>query len=346
MTYLVVLLMFLILLIFTQKFKSKIIKLIPFIFIGIVSGIRYDVGVDYHNYVEIYDLIINGVYQYTEIGYNSLVLFIHLLNGNQQLVFFITALLTNVFIGLFILYFSNAVILSSILYYTFSFFYLLSFNAVRQYLAISIFGLSLIYLSKDKRLKSILILLLASLFHKSVIFLIPILFILKRDINFKKYILLYIIFIVSLFFVDDLIVYTGYDYLLTYKNQDINSFVYLFIIVNFLILINKNKIKKKFPKNGFIFINLAYFSTMTISGIFFTDRISNTVFFRMNYYFLITYLILVGYIKKIIKNKYAKILYFLLVFYFLIFYFTKTVFLNGEIYNIIPYEINIHFFGN
>ncbi|MDZ7672412.1 MAG: EpsG family protein [Halanaerobiales bacterium] len=88
----------------------------------------------------------NGVYQYTEIGYNFFMLFVHLFNGNQQLVFFVTALLTNVFIGFFILYFSNEIILSSILYYTFSFFLIDLALTVCQYLAISIFALSLIYL--------------------------------------------------------------------------------------------------------------------------------------------------------------------------------------------------------
>lgn len=230
------------------------------------------------------------------------------------------------------------------MYYLFSFYYLTTFNVIRQYLAISLIAISLIFIYKNKFILSVITILIAFSFHESVIILVPLLFFIKRNFTYKQYFVIVILFIGITFLIDNLIIYTKYSYFLNYEGRGINNFIYVFLFINIIILYNKNKLLCVNKRKSVIFVNLAFYSILIIIPIFYIKSVSQVIFFRINYYFFITYLILVGDFKSLLKGKKSKMLFSVCVLFFLIFYFTRTVILNGEAYNLIPYKFNFNLF--
>jgi hypothetical protein len=331
---------------FTVSFSSnKVVKLLPFIFIALFSGFRYEVGVDYSSYVRIFNLIVQGFDLYTEVGYEFLVNFVDYFNGTQQLVFLVLAIVTNVFIGIYIIHFSKFYFLSSVMYFCFPPFFLSTFNQIRQYFAISLFAISLIYLKDKKLINYSFIIILAALFHKSILVLFPLYFFINRKYSYKNYLLLSIGFVFSMSILEKIIKMTPYAIYLNFADKKTSITIYIFLIISLIIILFKDKIENKF-KDSFIFINLSFISFLLILVTLITKDIPNMVFLRFNNYFLISYLVLIGFFYKLLKTKYQKKVYFLIVIFILILYFINNIVIEGEIYQLIPYKININLIGN
>lgn len=322
--------------------NNNFVKIIPFIFIGIFSGVRYKVGVDYLSYIRINNIINQGINTYTEPGYEFLVRTISLFNGNYQLVFLIIALFTNILAGIFIIKFSKSYFLSSLMYFCFPLYYLSTFNQIRQYLAIYLFSLSLIFIIEKKFYKFTIIVMFAFLFHRSVIFLIPLYFFLNKKYSNKNYLFMFIGYLISIEIFIKLVSLTRYSRYLEFTSEEISITLYVFLLINLLILFSRKYI------GGFdyshIFINLAFISSLLIVSTLIIKDIPNFIFLRMNNYFMITYLILVGYFLKILTGKYQQYLYTMVGTYFFVSYFVYTLVSKGELYKLIPYQYNFNFF--
>lgn len=139
-----------------------------FIAMALFSGLRYEVGVDYQNYVNIFYYVSDNLTIKTEPGYQLLIKFAALLGGTPQLVFLIAACITCYFICKFIESECENKSLSTIIYMCLGPLYFSSFNTVRESMAIAIFLYSLRYLEEYKW-KCILYMLFASLFHYSAL---------------------------------------------------------------------------------------------------------------------------------------------------------------------------------
>lgn len=184
MTIYIIILLFLIVLYGLSTFnqiKSKNLLYIGIFFLIIIASNKsYYVGTDSYNYYDYFmyvksysnDRIFSGL-QRGWFYFNYLIYTI----SNYSCFLFICYSLSLCGIGYYINKLSKINLLSLLIY--FLFFYLASLNVMRQYIAIGIFAMSLVYLKKREIRKYILLIIIASLFHYSALLMIPLIWIEK-----------------------------------------------------------------------------------------------------------------------------------------------------------------------
>ena len=145
-----------------------------FLVLAGTAALRIDVGNDYGNYVNIFHEIYVGGYVVTEPGFNWLVRFLFLLSGgeNYLLVFGLFAVVTAV-IFLKAMYDQSVDFTLSFALFMLLGLYFRTFNTVRYYFVLAVTLYSLRYVLKREYSKFVLLILLAALFHKSVLVVIP-----------------------------------------------------------------------------------------------------------------------------------------------------------------------------
>lgn len=162
------------------KLRNRILMCGVFLLLFAVAGCRVNVGNDYVRYEEFFRLMMiegsDGVP--TEIGFNLLVKGIQYIFGTDVnlLIFAVFAV---VIIALFLkgIYdLSVDFAFSFLLFMTFGY-YFNSLNTIRYYMALAMAVISMKYVLKKEYGKFVLIVLLASTFHRSVLLVIPVYFI-------------------------------------------------------------------------------------------------------------------------------------------------------------------------
>lgn len=145
-----------------------------FLVLAGTAALRIDVGNDYGNYVNIFHEIYVGGYVVTEPGFNWLVRFLFLLSGgeNYLLVFGLFAVVTAI-IFLKAMYDQSVDFTLSFALFMLLGLYFRTFNTVRYYFVLAVTLYSLRYVLKREYGKFVLLILLAALFHKSVLVVIP-----------------------------------------------------------------------------------------------------------------------------------------------------------------------------
>lgn len=184
--------------------KSKIFYYAIFIFLFLISAIRYNVGQDYQHWIDVYSWIENGEPggEYVEIGYR-------LLNIIIQKIPFLNVYWLYVITSAFIIFGFGYAIKKNVDYKdifiaTFIFIgsgiFFATLNLVRQYIAVVIMLLGLPLLKNKKYIKFSLLIALSTMFHTSSIIMFPfmIFYIIFRDYKYHK--LLMILYIISLIF--------------------------------------------------------------------------------------------------------------------------------------------------
>ena len=307
--YLVILFLYL-LSIFKNKYKKIIVPLV-FIILILVSGFRYYIGMDYAMYMNIFDYIKNLDFNYEvkrlEKGYYWLVNGIILVNGSQQLVFFICSLVTNMFIYKTIKKLSNNMMLSTMIYFLVGPYYSASFNLIRQVLAISIFLYAIAILKNKKRIVFIFWTLLGGLFHKSCFLLLPILFLDKLKLNNKIKILLLFFTVIFNSILPKFYEISGYGHYMLLKYEATTNFITLsfFLILVLLIEWYEKKMNIDIIDKNINFITLLLLITIFINEKTFPT--ANQVFVRMSSYFFFYYIILIPKLLEILKKKFGKV---------------------------------------
>lgn len=176
-----------------------------FLILFAVSACRMNVGNDYAKYVEFMHLIACDAYDYvpTEIGFNLLVTVLYAISGyeNFLLVFAFFAFFTILFFLKAIYEQSDSFGFSFFLFMAFGF-YFHTFNTVRYYLALALALYSIKYVLKKEWGKFILLTLLGSTFHKSMLVILPLYFL--ATLAWKKWQLaLMALFCSTFFFLQD-----------------------------------------------------------------------------------------------------------------------------------------------
>jgi len=147
-------------------------EIISLILIGVIVGIRYEVGVDWYYYKELYidSGFINSDDFYFENGYFYLNQFFATNGFSYQTAFFFIT----VFTWFFIFKSVNRNYLSLFLFFIFcTEFFFWSMNGVRQFIAIAIYGFSIKYIIDKKFFHFLFWIYFASLFHQTALFLLP-----------------------------------------------------------------------------------------------------------------------------------------------------------------------------
>ncbi|MDE6219679.1 MAG: EpsG family protein [Lachnospiraceae bacterium] len=146
-----------------------------FCILFLIMALRFDIGNDYGQYTETAHEAFVGGYVVTEVGFNWLVRFLYGLAGGEyyELLFAVFAFATLLF---FLKAFARQ---SADFSQTFFLFmtlgvYFQTFNTVRYYFALSIAFFSMKYVLENDYLKFVFWILIAALFHKSVLLVLPV----------------------------------------------------------------------------------------------------------------------------------------------------------------------------
>ena len=172
-----------------------VISSMQFIFLSTFRD--FTVGADTLTYYRIFEMISRLEWKFIpkfdmEIGYSILNKVIYSLGMDFRVFTMIVSIFIYTVLGIFIFNRSRIPWLSLYLFITLGYFSLM-LNVTRQFIAIAITILSLKYVSENRALKFVLVVLLASLFHKSALIFIIVYPITKIKINMK-----YIMFILFL----------------------------------------------------------------------------------------------------------------------------------------------------
>lgn len=157
-----------------KSFRNRLYIAGIFMVLFLVMALRFDIGNDYRQYTQTAHEAYVGGYVVTEVGFNWLVRLLYGLVGGEyyEFVFATFAFFT-------LLFFLKAFVRQSVSFsQTFFLFmtmglYFQTFNTVRYYLALSIALFSMKYLLEKDDLKFVFWILLAALFHKSVLVVVP-----------------------------------------------------------------------------------------------------------------------------------------------------------------------------
>lgn len=335
MAYLVFWILVAVLSAFGQRYK--IARIFLFILAVCFLGLRYEVGTDYQNYERIFNY---GDVFFLEPGNQLLYYIATQFHGDEtKILFFLYSVLTYSF--LFLTFqnkkFNYALTACLVIIYTLTFLT----NGIRQALAISIFLFSYRYIEERKLLKYTVLIILAVLFHTSLIIVWPLYFIINRSFKIQYYVALYLFSIVlSQIGIDQLLgpfmrileMVPEYSYHVENSTAGYYSFGIFFRVLIYLglfLLLLKHKYNEREP----VLFNMYYLSMLLFNvriGSYIVNRV--VVIFDFYQYFLLPMLLF----DKNYKGKYRQlyILFFVLAYSSLL---IQSVFFD-ERNHMLPYK--------
>lgn len=282
----------------------------------IIFWIPGDFTSDYKNYVFLFDLynqfsfnqlFINQFGQ--EIGFVIFNRVIGIFTDNSVFIMLITSF---VIIYLFLKEIkkdSVYVWLSVLLFVAIGQYYI-SFNLIRQILAVSIIFAGSKYLYEKKIMKYLMVILIASLFHKTSFIMVPFFFILNYKFSFKKVLLTLSFLLLSTIYIDKLLsIIQNYFYThyiegsygmvgFSYKNIVLPLTMLFIMLLNLSNIDYKNNRKVNIWTNSVIFY--VFFSIMGMKV---------EVIERISHFFAPYVLLLIPYIISKHRNPYIRIVF-------------------------------------
>ena len=169
-----------------QQMCNRVCILSVFVILFALSACRLNVGNDYAKYVEFMHLINCDAYVPTEIGFNLLVKLIYGLSGfeNYLLVFAVYAFVTVLVFLLAMYEQSDDFPLTFFLFMSLGY-YFQTFSTVRYYLALAVALYSMKFVLRRQWGRFVVLILLGSTFHKSLLIVIPLYFL--ASLSWKKW---------------------------------------------------------------------------------------------------------------------------------------------------------------
>lgn len=331
---------------FSEDKKSKLI----FSFIGLVIPIlifslRYDVGTDYANYLNLYkrwsSLSIGDIIAKKNLEiFFIIIMKIAYIFKTPQIIFIIYST-ANILIIYKAIQTNKNKISVSLAFLLFLLIYTsIVLNVIRQSLAVAIIAYSYKYIIKRNFKKFLICVILASLFHTTALIIIPFYFInYQKDGRKDKTIKLLITIgsvLVVIFYARLIGVLTQINafskYLLYDNSIESNNYMFFIKFLTFsLLLIFRKKLYNYNKKNKmyyyFLLVDLILYSTGFISP--FIKRIA--------LYFGISEIFIISQIPKIIKEKKYKNLIILAIIFYALGIFIVSTYVLGQS-NIIPYQ--------
>ena len=271
--------------------KDLIFLLIVFVILAITSALRYSTGYDYsYTYAPGFEEVLNNpdislFGHHYEPGYMLLEKIVAFFSSNYQMIFVVTSVLI---IGLFCINYakySSNVYLSVILFILLSEYYC-SMNFIRQTIAGVIALFAIPFLKKKKFLPYLLIVLVASTFHKSALILIPFFFINLIPLT-KIVFAIYCAVTAVLYFNTEHIInfvtqywYQGYQLESVHVQATFEWPFAVAMLIEFLIVfLGASKLTKK-DKSNYVYVNYAFFAFF-----FFFIGTRHSILDRLSVYF-------------------------------------------------------------
>lgn len=169
-----------------QQLCNRVCLSAIFVILFLLSACRLNVGNDYARYVEFMHLVNCNAYVPTEIGFNLLVKLVYGLSGyeNFLLVFAFYSFVTVLFFLLAMYEQSDEFGLTFFLFMTLGY-YFQTFSTVRYYLALAVALYSMKFVLRRQWGRFVVLILLGSTFHKSLLVVIPLYFL--ASLAWKKW---------------------------------------------------------------------------------------------------------------------------------------------------------------
>lgn len=289
---------------FSIPTSLNIQHVVALLIIALIVGFRYEVGVDWEGYKDRFQEIVNNPSlkysdQYMEIGFFYINQIIAKLGLSYEWMFFTMALITWYFIFKSV----PGFLLPLLIFFLFvDEYFFWGMNGVRQFAAIGIWLFSVKYIITKDFIKYFTLILLGSIFHKSMLLLLPLYFVPYNKISNVYYWL--VLFVLSLIIgtsgtflniVKSITIWLGERfevigqytrYIGTNKlfmNEALDTGLgFLFkVAVNFVIIIISGKIIVQYPRTSIFFV------FFFIGAIIFNLSYNIQLVGRLNNYFLI-----------------------------------------------------------
>lgn len=174
------------------KTKSIVFLCISLVLLAGISAVRYEVGDDYYNYMNIFltvrGLTLSDCFSYQqEPGFFLLIKLVLLFTDHFQWFYAFVAVLTTALVLLFIYRESRLPFLSVVLYMTMLFYYW-SLSLIRQALAAAICTLGIRYIKSRRFLPYLLLVAAASSIHLSALIMLPVYLVAQIPFHYKSFI--------------------------------------------------------------------------------------------------------------------------------------------------------------
>ena len=324
------------------NFKGRILCLFTIIFpLLVISSIRYAVGTDYFTYKDIYiftteNINFSNIFSfYIEPLYVLVNMLAKILFNNAQGVFFLSSLIFLIFSILGIDNFRKKISFPFAVFIFFTVFFQISFNNVRQMIAVSIVFYALKYIYDRKLYKYILFVIIASMFHKTSIVCIIFYFLMpSRERTGKSgwqfyilNILVCVLMPLMIYCLKYILHYMGTNYYSYLELGGVKNFNFLLYVLPTLIpvLIFRKKLLIDDYKNEFL-IRLLFLQLPTqLAGyyIMYLDR--------MSLYVSISQILLIPILINAFKNKkYGRWLKYGFIAWYVFYYIVMFIILNGN----------------
>lgn len=323
------------------RFKQHYLYLIALLILIFFGGFRYDVGQDYKTYEQIFQFVETSSVEY---GYMSLCLYLRMLGFGPQIMFLFSILVSLYLIYKAVQYYNPQQIAFVFFIFLFGGYYAESFNAVRQYIAIAFFIYATRYIISASFSKYVFFLLFGSLFHSSILFLIPFYYILNRRYSdatliIGMVILLTIAFTLPVSSLYEKIPIYGQRYMIdnSHFNQSANLGIgYLSKLFIALVLIKlRHKLISKDERYNLV-INAFFFYVLFMAV--FKDFM---VFLRIAYYFHIFLILILPKLHICFTQQSRSWGRLLISIYVLILFGVQMGDKNGML---IPYQMNLNLY--
>lgn len=328
--------------------RYKWLQTVVFIILALFAGLRYKVGIDYESYVEQFSYLIDGYKSVVrEPLFYYIVKALDSIGGTYQFNFFVFACFTQYFMYKAIKENSINFILSTALYFSIVSFYLFTFNVVRQWLALPVFLYSIRFLyEKDGKRFLLYNLITALFFHVSVIFLLPLYFVIGRRFSkVQKLIFVGLAIFVGLS-IRTILAYTPYGGYLSAttvgSETSIDFKIYAFLLLGIGIEIFRDRFEGSRMRS--ILLNFNFISILILIILLFQNAgVLILIIKRMHNYFLATYIFLIPLIFQRVDEK-LKGYFMAVACVVLALLYLATVYFTGDNIQITPYQINLDLF--
>ena len=338
--------LFVLLLLANWVLKNNAFELVSFWFLVFIlisiSSLRYGVGIDYASYESMFDSIrLNDMSFKIEPFTYWVVYLAELFGFDNKFIFSIYSALTILFLAILLRRESNRSTLSLFLFFLLGIYYFSTFNAVRQWLAISMVMLGSSYYLGGRKGAALALLLLAPAVHLSSVFFLTVFpFLLVRwrvtGLFFST-----LLGLCALALFGFLITFTKYDiYLTTLRFQEsgrISLLIPYFCFILVVPLISGYFKNNTLSISKVFMINMCFLSFGLVVGLLVIGVDFLTVM-RVNSYFIVQFLILLPWLIDKIRPHSLRMILLLVIVFVAIFYNAHLLIVKGGSYMLTPYK--------
>ena len=320
--------------------NNKIYTILMYLILVITSAFRYNTGTDFSTYTSMILYYKSGI-EVSWVNYEPGFIFLNLilskLTESGQLLIIVSSFLTlSLFFYSFIRFSDN--IGASIFLFVSLYFYSVSFNLVRQFIAISIALISIEFLKKQDIKKYIVCVSIASLFHSTAIVFFLFYFFPKIKWDFSKFIIGSIFTLIAYLSYDSFapLLFNIFPKYSIYKESIGGGSVYnIVLLLICLIMLAYVKINSLYDEEDKEMLNV-YFSS-TIIALFVTVFSIKLVFFaRASYNFMVISLFSIPFCWKKIKGKDLLIFKWGIIIFSIVLYIHNV---SNNVGGVVPYQL-------